>query len=68
VMTADLLVINKIDLAPYVRADLDVMAKDSQMVREGRPFIFTNCFDGTGIADVGEWIIAQVLATEAVDG
>jgi urease accessory protein len=46
---ADLLVINKVDLAPYVGADLSVMERDSRLVREGRPFLFTNCLTGTGI-------------------
>ncbi|HUX88318.1 MAG TPA: urease accessory protein UreG [Chloroflexota bacterium] len=48
----DLLVINKVDLAPYVGASLAVMARDSRLVREGRPFVFTNCQTGLGIEDV----------------
>ena len=49
---SDLLVINKIDLAPYVGADLGVMEKDSRMVRGGKPFVFTNCKTGEGIDEV----------------
>lgn len=49
---SDLLVINKIDLAGMVRADLSVMERDATAVREGRPFVFTNCFTGEGLDDV----------------
>ena len=49
---SDILVINKTDLAPYVRASLEVMAADSAAVRAGKPFVFTNCLTGEGIADV----------------
>jgi urease accessory protein len=53
---SDLLVINKIDLAPYVRASLDVMERDARTVRGKRPFAFTNCFTGEGLAEVTERI------------
>jgi urease accessory protein len=49
---ADLLVINKVDLAPYVGADLEVMRRDSELVRDGRPFVFTNCRTGDGLDSV----------------
>jgi urease accessory protein len=52
VTSSDLLVINKIDLAPYVRSDLGVMERDACAVRGVRPFTFTNCFTGVGISDV----------------
>jgi urease accessory protein len=52
VTSSDLLVINKIDLAPYVRASLEVMARDARAVREDRPFVLTNCFTGEGLQDV----------------
>jgi len=52
VTSSDLLVINKIDLAPYVRASLDVMERDARAVRGGRPFVLTNCFTGDGLAQV----------------
>ena len=49
---SDLLVINKVDLAPYVGADLGVMRRDADLVRSGRPTIFTNCRTGEGLAAV----------------
>ena len=53
---SDLLVINKIDLAPHVRASLDVMERDAHAVREERPFVLTNCFTGEGLAEVTDRI------------
>lgn len=58
---SDLLVINKIDLAPYVGASLEVMERDSKKMREDKPFIFTNIKDGTGVDRVIEWIKKDVL-------
>jgi urease accessory protein len=52
VTNSDLLVINKIDLAPHVRASLDVMERDARTVRGGRPFVLANCFTGDGLAEV----------------
>ena len=52
VTNSDLLVINKIDLAPYVRASLDVMERDARTVRGERPFVLTNCFTGDGLDEV----------------
>src|SRR5215475_214331 len=49
VTRSDLLVINKIDLAPYVGASLDVMARDAQLMRGERPFVFTSLKNGTGL-------------------
>jgi urease accessory protein len=49
---SDLLVINKIDLAPYVRASLEVMDRDTRAVRGERPFVLTNCFTGDGLDEV----------------
>jgi urease accessory protein len=49
---SDILVINKTDLAPYVDADLDVMARDAELMRDGKPFVFTNCKTGEGIDDL----------------
>jgi urease accessory protein len=49
---SDLLIINKIDLAPYVRADLRVMEHDAEAARGHRPFVFTNCFTGEGLDQV----------------
>ena len=47
---SDLLIINKIDLAPYVGASLEVMDRDARKMRGARPFIFSNLKDGTGLA------------------
>jgi urease accessory protein len=49
---SDLLVVNKIDLAPHVRADLGVIDRDARAVRDGRPFVLTNCFTGEGLEEV----------------
>ena len=51
-----LLVINKIDLAPYVGADLSIMDRDSRLMRGERPFIFTNLLSGEGLNHVAEWV------------
>ena len=57
VCRSDLLVINKIDLAPYVRADLDVMREGATAARpHGAPFILTDCLTGEGLLDVLQFI------------
>src|SRR5450631_4309512 len=56
VTRSDLLVINKIDLAPYVGASLDVMATDAARMRKTRPFIFANMKTGEGVAAIIEFI------------
>ena len=61
VTRSDLLVINKIDLAPHVGASLDVMARDSKTVRGERPFVFTNLKSGDGVAQVIAWIERELL-------
>ena len=53
---SDLLVINKIDLAPLVGASLDVMERDARRMRGARPFVFTNIKDGTGVEDVAAFV------------
>ena len=58
---SDLLVINKIDLAPYVGADLSVMEIDSKKMRDDKPFIFTNIRAMDGVNDVVDWIKSNVL-------
>ena len=58
---SDILVINKTDLAPYVHASLEVMDADSTLMRGDRPFVFTNCLTGEGIADVVTLIRRNVL-------
>jgi urease accessory protein len=61
VIRSDLLVINKIDLAPYVGASLEVMEEDSARVRGGRPFLFTNLVTNEGLDRVLAWIRQSVL-------
>jgi len=58
---SDLLVINKIDLAPYVGADLAVMARDAQRQRGERPVVFTNLRTGEGVDAVLEWARRDLL-------
>jgi urease accessory protein len=53
-------VINKIDLAPYVGASLEVMERDSKRMRGERPFIFTNLKNETGLGDVLNWLEKQL--------
>src|SRR5437762_1453333 len=62
---SDLLVINKIDLAPHVGADLAVMDRDARRMRGERPFVFTNLKDGVGVDAVVEWIRKDLLLASA---
>ncbi len=57
---SDLLVINKIDLAPYVGADLSVMDRDSRRMRGDGPFVFTNLLSGEGLDRVVEWVEQRI--------
>lgn len=59
--SCDLLVINKIDIAPHVGADLGVMERDAKEIRGSKPYVFVNCKSGQGIEDVTEHIIRDVL-------
>ena len=61
VTRSDLLVINKIDLAPQVGASLQVMARDAKAGRGDRPFIFTNLKSGEGVEAVIQWIQHELL-------
>ena len=61
VCQSDILVINKEDLAPYVKASLEVMDRDSRKMRGGKPFIFTNCMTGKNIEELTDMIIRDAL-------
>ena len=60
IMRSDLLVINKIDLAPHVGASLEVMDRDVRKMRGDRPFLFTNLKDGTGVVELTAWVRRQL--------
>lgn len=56
IMRSDMLIINKIDLAPYVGASLEVMDSDTKKMRGERPYIFSNLMGGTGLDDIVTWV------------
>ena len=56
IMKSDLLVINKIDLAPYVGASLEVMDRDARAMRGERPFVFSNLKEGKGLDEIVAFI------------
>src|SRR5271165_3661710 len=56
IMRSDLLVVNKVDLAPYVGASLDVMDRDARRMRADRPFVFANVRAGAGVAEIASFI------------
>ncbi len=56
IIRSDMLIINKIDLAPYVGASLSVMEEDTRKMRGQRPFIFSNLFNGQGLDDIIDWV------------
>jgi urease accessory protein len=58
---SDLLVINKIDIAQYVHADLGVMDRDCRLMRGDKPYIFTDLFSGVGLDQVIDWIKTDLL-------
>ncbi len=65
---SDLLVINKMDLAPYVKADLKLMEEDSRKMRNGEPFVFTNMMNDEGLDSVIQWIkYSALLEADAVE-
>lgn len=61
VTRSDLLLINKTDLAPYVGASLEVMARDARRMRGNRPFLFTNLMKDEGVDEVIDWIRKNAL-------
>lgn len=61
VCQSDILVINKTDLAPYVDASLEVMERDSKLMRGEKPFVFTNCKTGEGIDELLDLIMDMAL-------
>lgn len=60
-MQADLVVINKIDLAPYVEADLDLIHREATERRRGKPIAYTNCKTGEGLDQVMQFIFDKLL-------
>ena len=64
---SDLLVINKIDLAPYVNASLEVMERDARLMRKGNPFVFTNLMSMEGLDTVIDWIKKYALLEEITE-
>ena len=66
IIRSDLLVINKIDLAPYVGASLEVMERDTRKMRGARPFLFTNLRGGVGVPELRAWVEEKIsLPAEA---
>lgn len=65
IIRSDLLIINKIDLAPYVGACLEVMERDARKMRGTRPFVFTNLKTGQGLDTVIEFIIQEGMLAVA---
>ena len=65
---SDLLVVNKIDLAPYVEVDLEQMTTDVRAARGGRPFVMTNLKDGSGVDQVAAWVHGACTAEAPRNG
>ena len=65
IMRSSLLVINKIDLAPFVGADLTVMERDARRMRGERPFVFTNLKTGEGADEIVRWLRTELLLIPA---
>jgi urease accessory protein len=65
IMRSDLLIINKIDLAPHVGASLEVMERDARKMRGERPFVFTNLKTGHGLDKVIEFILREGMLAPA---
>ncbi len=65
ITTADLLVINKTDLAPYVGADLETMAADAKRQRGDLPVLFTDLTSDDGVRDVADWVTGHLVPWRA---
>jgi urease accessory protein len=65
IIRSDLLIINKIDLAPHVGASLEVMERDARKMRGERPFVFTNLKTGQGLTTVIEFILREGMLADA---
>ncbi len=63
-MRSDLLLVNKIDLAPHVGADLAVMEADTRKMRGARPYLFTDMRHGVGVVELIEWVKTQLKDSE----
>ena len=61
---SDLLIINKIDIAEYVHASLDIMERDSKMMRGERPIVFANLYDGVGLETIISFILERGMLPE----
>jgi urease accessory protein len=68
IIRSDLLIINKIDLAPHVGASLEVMDRDARKMRGERPFVFTNLKTGTGLSEVIAFILDKGMLTPRLRG
>jgi urease accessory protein len=66
IIRSDLLVINKIDLAPYVGASLEVMDRDARKKRGDRPFLFTNLKGGSGVPELIGWVRTKLGTAQGV--
>lgn len=64
IVQSPLLLINKIDIAPYVGASLEVMDRDSKRMRGNRPYIFSDLKSGKGLDEIVSWIERDVMMVE----
>lgn len=62
---SDLLIVNKTDLAPHVGASLEVMARDAERMREGRPVIFCNLKEDEGVEQICQFLISEGMLAES---
>ena len=67
IMRSDLLLVNKIDLAPYVGASLEVMESDTKRMRGDRPYVFSNLHGGDGVTAIIDWIEHEMAHARGVE-